>query len=206
MLSHTYLHIVNFESVDSATAARNTLNGRDVLGRDVGPLRVGYARAPESQGRGYDNSSSPNNMGSSFQGQGTSRPAGTAPMTQENVSHIESYGNDLVRDLINKGSPNPNQEQVASSQASPQHPQADVAAEGDVNEQQMLMTVLSHGDANLAVDVQAVGSKSHVNASLALLAYVLHLSKNTPRSQLCTTAISRLCRIARIIASSILLP
>ena len=156
--------IVNFESLESASSARDALNGREFLGRDIGPIRVGYARAPASGQRGNEGSPSTNNFASSFSGQKadetfTGRPAGTAPMTQENVSHIESYGNDLVRDLINKGSPQPSGGPVQPSLSSPQHPEADVAAEGDVNEQQMLMTVLSHGDANLAADVQAVGSE-----------------------------------------------
>jgi protein JSN1 len=156
---------VNFESLDAATSARNALNGREFLGADIGPIRVGYARAPSSGQHGQDGSPSPNNFPSVFQSQrsedpATHRPAGTAPMTQENVSHIESYGNDLVRDLINKGSPNPNRDVAPPAQTPPPHPPADVAAEGDVNEQQMLMTVLSHGDANLAADVQAVGSES----------------------------------------------
>ena len=138
------------------------------MGREVGPVRLVFARAPAAQGSEKDDSHSPAGFSSSFQNERNARDGseergvkqGNAPMTQENVSHIESYGGDLVRDLINKGSPNVNQGGASRLGDQMQGPPADVPAEGDVNEQQMLMTVLSQGDANLGADVQAVGSKS----------------------------------------------
>jgi len=158
---------VNFYDAESAISARDVLNGREFLGREVGPVRLVYAQAPAPQGTGQDDSHSPAGFSSGFQNDRNGRDGseerglqqGNAPMTQENVSHIESYGGDLVRDLINKGSPNVNQGGASQFGDQMQGPPADVPAEGDVNEQQMLMTVLSQGDANLAADVQAVGSE-----------------------------------------------
>ena len=37
---------INFERLDSAVSARNALNGRDILGSDVGVIRIGFARVP----------------------------------------------------------------------------------------------------------------------------------------------------------------
>lgn len=38
--------LVNFERLDDAVRARKALNGRDVLGSDVGAIRIGFARVP----------------------------------------------------------------------------------------------------------------------------------------------------------------
>lgn len=41
---------VNFERLDDAVRARKALNGRDVLGSDVGAIRIGFARVPVKSG------------------------------------------------------------------------------------------------------------------------------------------------------------
>jgi protein JSN1 len=158
---------VNFHDVEAAVSAQNALNGREFLGKEIGPIRVGYARVSPSNSHAQGGSPLPNHHSASFandQGGSSSTEArlnrqGGAPMTQENVSHIESYGNDLVRDLINKTSPDLDRGEATIAEPQEQGPGAGVLAEGDVNEQQMLMSVLSQGDPHLASDVQAVGSK-----------------------------------------------
>lgn len=42
--------LVNFERLDDAVRARKALNGRDVLGSDVGAIRIGFARVPVKSG------------------------------------------------------------------------------------------------------------------------------------------------------------
>jgi protein JSN1 len=159
---------VNFDSLEAASSARNALNGREFLGSEIGPIKVGYARAP-GNGRSEEASPSSNNYPSSFGANNTGLPngrsneptkpaRGTAAMTVENVANIENYGSNLVMDLINKGdddsAPVPQ-----SIQAQAERSNAPSPVEGDVNEQQMVMATLSQGDSNLTADVQAVGSK-----------------------------------------------
>jgi protein JSN1 len=42
---------VNFERLDDAVRARKALNGRDVLGSDVGAIRIGFAKVPVKNGQ-----------------------------------------------------------------------------------------------------------------------------------------------------------
>ncbi|KAJ9476888.1 Protein JSN1 [Pseudozyma hubeiensis] len=37
---------INYERIDDAVAARKSINGRDVLGTEVGPVRIGFAKVP----------------------------------------------------------------------------------------------------------------------------------------------------------------
>jgi protein JSN1 len=37
---------VNFERLDDAVCARKALNGRDVLGSDIGAIHIGFAKVP----------------------------------------------------------------------------------------------------------------------------------------------------------------
>ncbi|KZT54566.1 hypothetical protein CALCODRAFT_499618 [Calocera cornea HHB12733] len=46
VLTHKNCGFVNFERLDDAVRARKALNGRDVLGSDVGAIRIGFARVP----------------------------------------------------------------------------------------------------------------------------------------------------------------
>lgn len=46
VLSHKNCGFINFERVDDAVRARKILNGRDVLGSEVGAMRIGFAKVP----------------------------------------------------------------------------------------------------------------------------------------------------------------
>ncbi|KAG9017142.1 hypothetical protein FRB90_001617 [Tulasnella sp. 427] len=54
VLTHKNCGFINFERLDDAIRARKALNGRDVLGSDVGAIRIGYARVPVKNTTGPD--------------------------------------------------------------------------------------------------------------------------------------------------------
>ncbi|GAA5885492.1 hypothetical protein JCM6882_009642 [Rhodosporidiobolus microsporus] len=46
VLTHKSCGFVNFERLDDAVSARKALNGRELLGAEVGAVRIGYAKVP----------------------------------------------------------------------------------------------------------------------------------------------------------------
>ncbi|EIN10876.1 hypothetical protein PUNSTDRAFT_51453 [Punctularia strigosozonata HHB-11173 SS5] len=46
VLTHKNCGFINFECLDDAVRARKALNGRDILGSDVGAIRIGFAKVP----------------------------------------------------------------------------------------------------------------------------------------------------------------
>ncbi|GAA5830360.1 hypothetical protein JCM11251_001322 [Rhodosporidiobolus azoricus] len=46
VLTHKSCGFVNFERLDDAVSARKALNGREILGAEVGAVRIGYAKVP----------------------------------------------------------------------------------------------------------------------------------------------------------------
>lgn len=163
VLANKQCGFVNFNTVEAASSARTALHGREFLGNEVGPVKIGFARAPPQKASNSPDQPDTTTFASV---DGEAGRAG-APMTQENVANIEEYGGNLVRDLINKGGPGENSsaEAVPASGTMPPRLQvSDIVVGGDVSEQQAIMTVLSQGDPNLAADVQSVGKHSEQSA------------------------------------------
>ena len=46
VLAHKQCGFCNFENLDDAIRARHALNGLDFLGKDIGPVKIGFARIP----------------------------------------------------------------------------------------------------------------------------------------------------------------
>ncbi|KAL8284285.1 hypothetical protein RQP46_005034 [Phenoliferia psychrophenolica] len=46
VLTHKSCGFINYERLDDAIAARKALNGRDILGAEVGAVRIGFAKVP----------------------------------------------------------------------------------------------------------------------------------------------------------------
>ena len=46
VLVHKQCGFCNFENIDDAVRARKALNGKEILGNDVGPVRIGFAKVP----------------------------------------------------------------------------------------------------------------------------------------------------------------
>ncbi|GAA5848606.1 hypothetical protein JCM8547_004571 [Rhodosporidiobolus lusitaniae] len=52
VLTHKSCGFVNFERLDDAVTARKALNGREILGAEVGAVRIGYAKVPTKVANG----------------------------------------------------------------------------------------------------------------------------------------------------------
>lgn len=145
VLTHKSCGFVNFERLDSAISARSALNGRDILGSDVGPIRIGYARVPTKSpviGGPEAEQGSPSKLG---EGLNSVRGA-TAVTTEQQLSAegggVENYRSQLVLDLVKQGV----HEQVL---------ERGLGQDGVVSEQQMIMQVLSGGRREEDGDVRA---------------------------------------------------
>lgn len=120
VLTHKNCGFVNFERLDSATVARKTLNGRDILGPEVGAIRIGFARVPVKAvpGSSPDDSAMTSNLaiasnlasmgdmsvGASIHALRQIKGAGSVPADQQVLGgSIEDYRSNLVLDLVTAG-------------------------------------------------------------------------------------------------------
>lgn len=159
--------IVNFERLDDAVRARKALNGRDVLGSDVGAIRIGYAKVPVKNGQ--ENGVSPEDNSTLAQGIGDLsvgatihalrgiKGASTIPAEQQVLGGaVENYRSNLLLSMIASG--------MHSSQGLDGKPIGSLLS---VTEQQMILRELSGGSADAEADVQALaGSLSLVFPAL----------------------------------------
>lgn len=145
------------------------LNGREILGSDVGAVKIGFAKTPTRSTAGSisgDGSVSGEGARSVSDGEVLAglqqvRGSGANAINAENLANVENYGSNLVIDLIQRGvhgdvkaaTGKPDTARMAESV------KEKLEAEGGISEEQMIMLVLSEGDRNLAEDVRAVGSK-----------------------------------------------
>ena len=161
------MYVVNFERLDDAVRARKALNGRDVLGSEVGAIRIGFARVPVkggSPGEGLISSgegepSKPTNDSSSFindkgvgdlsVGQTIHALRGvkgaTAIPTDQQVlgGAVENYRSNLLLSMID----------MVSSSTSPSPVQG---TPPNITEQQLIMKLLSDGSSDADGDIQAL--------------------------------------------------
>jgi protein JSN1 len=137
--------------------ARKALNGRDVLGSDVGAIRIGFARVPVKNAGGGDGVDE--GMGVGVQGVGdltvgatihalrTVKGASTIPADQQVLGgSIENYRSNLLLSMIGSGT-----HQALGSNA------ATAGWAASITEQQMIMLELSGGAADAEADVKALG-------------------------------------------------
>ncbi|WRT63890.1 uncharacterized protein IL334_000816 [Kwoniella shivajii] len=124
---------VNFERLDSAVSARNALNGRDILGSDVGAIRIGFARVPTRSpilGGPDDEISSPGKLGDALDTVQGAASVTTAQQMSVEGGGLENYRSQLVLDLVKQGV----HEQVIEK---------GLDNDGVVSDQQMIMQVFS---------------------------------------------------------------
>lgn len=139
---------INFERLDSAVSARNALNGRDILGSDVGPIRIGFARVPTKTPiiggpeTTPDPSSSPDRLGSALNTVQGATSVSTETQLSPSGGGVENYRSPLVLDLVKAGV----HEQVLEK---------GLATDGVVSEEQMIMQVLSSGRPEEDEDIRA---------------------------------------------------
>ncbi|GAB1517666.1 hypothetical protein RhiTH_000716 [Rhizoctonia solani] len=158
VLTHKNCGFVNFERLDDAVRARKSLNGRDVLGSDVGAIRIGFARVPvknSGSGDGVDEG-----MGAGVQGVGdltvgatihalrTVKGAATIPADQQVLGgSIENYRSNLLLSMIGSG----------THKALGSNSNNGAGWTASITEQQMVMLELSGGAADAEADIKALG-------------------------------------------------
>ncbi|KAG8721345.1 hypothetical protein FRC08_013890 [Ceratobasidium sp. 394] len=157
VLTHKNCGFVNFERLDDAVRARKALNGRDVLGSEVGTIRIGFARVPvknSGAGDGVDEG-----MGVGVQGVGdlsvgatihalrTVKGASTIPADQQVLGgSIENYRSNLLLSMIGSGT-----HQTLGNNSSNTS-----GWTASITEQQMVMLELSGGSPDAEADVKAL--------------------------------------------------
>ncbi|KAF8638507.1 hypothetical protein AX16_010490 [Volvariella volvacea WC 439] len=152
VLTHKNCGFINFERLDDAVRARKALNGRDVLGSDVGAIRIGFAKVPVKNGQDANGGSdeSPNvvaqgvgdlSVGATIHALRTVKGASTIPADQQVLGGaVENYRSNLLLSMIASGAHN-----------------ADGLGRGvSITEQQMIMRELSAGSPDAEADIQAL--------------------------------------------------
>ncbi len=145
--------LVNFERLDDAVRARKALNGRDVLGSDVGAIRIGFAKVPVKNGQ--ENGTAPEDSSSLAQGIGELsvgatihalrgiKGASTIPAEQQVLGGaVENYRSNLLLSMI------------ASGLHTGQGPDGKSCI--SVTEQQMVLRELSGGSVDAEPDIQSL--------------------------------------------------
>jgi hypothetical protein len=192
---------VNFETMESAIAARTALNGREILGAGVGAIKIGFAKVPTRStassvaGDGSVSGDDNRSMADSqvFSALKQVKGSGVNAINAENLANVENYGSNLVIDMIQRGVHGnvTAADNKANTADLAQNVKEQLEAEGGISEQQMIMLVLSAGDKHLVEDVRAVGGKctqlmqnEHVSSSDCLPFTVLRCRQACPVLQL----------------------
>ncbi|KAK0550411.1 hypothetical protein OC846_003678 [Tilletia horrida] len=133
VLTHKNCGFINFERVDDAIQARNTLHGRDFLGSDNGAIRIGYAKVPT---RNIEEFATLDEASAALEGipaypqstvdaltqlQGAN---GISGEQQLNSGYIENYRSNLIVNLLQQKQVDQTVEQMAEAlQESPEQHQ-----------------------------------------------------------------------------------
>jgi protein JSN1 len=160
------IYSVNFERLDDAVRARKALNGRDVLGSDVGAIRIGFAKVPV-KGASGDNVSADDAMGVGVQGVGdlsvgatihalrSVKGASTIPADQQVLGgSVENYRSNLLLSMIAQGAHNG----VNPADGMPKT----AGWTASITEQQMIMKELTNGSLDAEADIQALAGKFYL--------------------------------------------
>ncbi|GLB35351.1 putative RNA recognition motif containing protein [Lyophyllum shimeji] len=159
VLTHKNCGFINFERLDDAVRARKALNGRDVLGSDVGAIRIGFAKVPVKNGQ--DGGGTEDNSNVVVQGVGdlsvgatihalrSVKGASTVPADQQVLGGaVENYRSNLLLSMIGSGAHTSSYLNDGLAKPAGWAP--------SVTEQQMIMRELSVGSADAEADIQAL--------------------------------------------------
>jgi protein JSN1 len=160
VLTHKNCGFINFERLDDAVRARKALNGRDVLGSDVGAIRIGFAKVPVKNGPegngGQDETPSiavqgvgDLSVGATIHALRSVKGASTIPDDQQVLGgNVENYRSNLLLSMIGSGTHNA--AYIPDGLAKP------AGWTPSVTEQQMIMKEISAGAQDADVDIQAL--------------------------------------------------
>ncbi|KAI0317820.1 hypothetical protein OF83DRAFT_97653 [Amylostereum chailletii] len=160
VLTHKNCGFINFERLDDAVRARKALNGRDVLGSDVGAIRIGFAKVPVKNGQegasGQEEPPSLNvqgvgdlSVGATIHALRSVKGASTIPVDQQVLGGmVENYRSNLLLSMIGAGTHNT--AYVSDGTAKP------AGWTPTVTEQQMIMKELAGGATDADADIAAL--------------------------------------------------
>ncbi|RDB24243.1 Pumilio domain-containing protein C56F2.08c [Hypsizygus marmoreus] len=160
VLTHKNCGFINFERLDDAVRARKALNGRDVLGSDVGAIRIGFAKVPVKNGQEGNGGADENanvvvqgvgdlSVGATIHALRAVKGASTIPADQQVLGGaVENYRSNLLLSMIGSGAHTATYTSDGSAKPAGWAP--------SVTEQQMIMRELSAGSADAEADVQAL--------------------------------------------------
>lgn len=128
ILTHKNCGFVNFERVDDAVRARKMLNGREVLGNEMGTMRIGFAKVPSRNIEQFPaNEGSPeydDAVHSLSQLKGAKYAAST-PEEQIASGGLEHYRSNLIVDLLNQQQSHRQNENASNANSRPVNNRAD---------------------------------------------------------------------------------
>jgi protein JSN1 len=160
VLTHKNCGFINFERLDDAVRARKALNGRDVLGSDVGAIRIGFAKVPVKNGQEGNGvqDDSPSvavqgigdlSVGATIHALRSIKGASTIPADQQVLGGtVENYRSNLLLSMIGSGMHNIAYVSDGLSKPAGWTP--------SLTEQQMIMRELSKGSTDAESDIQAL--------------------------------------------------
>lgn len=160
VLTHKNCGFINFERLDDAVRARKALNGRDVLGSDVGAIRIGFAKVPVKNGQdsvpGQEEAPSFNvqgvgdlSVGATIHALRSVKGASTIPVDQQVLGGmVENYRSNLLLSMIGTGTHNTAFVNDGTPKPAGWSP--------TVTEQQMIMKELSGGAPDADADILAL--------------------------------------------------
>ncbi|KAF8731240.1 hypothetical protein AX14_005013 [Amanita brunnescens Koide BX004] len=159
VLTHKNCGFINFERLDDAVRARKALNGRDVLGSDVGAIRIGFAKVPvkgsQEAGTGAEETSNvPQgvgdlSVGATIHALRTVKGASTLPADQQVLGGaVENYRSNLLLSMIGSGVHNT----IYGSDGASKPP----GWQQSITEQQMIMRELCGDSTDAEADIQAL--------------------------------------------------
>ncbi|KDQ12381.1 hypothetical protein BOTBODRAFT_67568 [Botryobasidium botryosum FD-172 SS1] len=161
VLTHKNCGFINFERLDDAVRARKALNGRDVLGSEVGAIRIGFAKVPVKNGTPGADGGVDEGMGIGVQGVGdlsvgatihalrSIKGATAVPADQQVLGGaVENYRSNLLLSMIGSGA----HQAALANDGMPRS----AGFAPSVTEQQMIMKELSAGSPDAEADIQAL--------------------------------------------------
>lgn len=160
VLTHKNCGFINFERLDDAVRARKALNGRDVLGSDVGAIRIGFAKVPVKNGQEGNGTQdeSPSvavqgigdlSVGATIHALRSVKGASTIPADQQVLGgQVENYRSNLLLSMIGSGMHNIPYVSDGLSKPAGWMP--------SVTEQQMIMKELTAGSPDAEFDIQSL--------------------------------------------------
>jgi protein JSN1 len=162
VLTHKNCGFINFERLDDAVRARKALNGRDVLGPDVGAIRIGFAKVPVKGGIEPGGEEPPSlsvqgvgdlSVGATIHALRSVKGASTVPVDQQVLGGaVENYRSNLLLSLISAGTHTT--AYVSDGAAKP------AGWTPSVTEQQMIMKELAAGAPEADADIAALAGAS----------------------------------------------